>query len=97
MAKHDANCRNPIRARPLARRKGLSRRSAMMRCRDRGANSVYGLTGIKINETGSEINERPVLLEALQKPAPAEDLVGNTLSTQRVPDGRNVDRDHGLS
>ena len=63
----------------------------------RAAAIAVPLTGIEINETGSEIRERQGGLEALQKPAAAEDLVGNTLGTQCVPDGCDVDRDHGLS
>ena len=37
-----------------------------------------------------------VSLEALKKPAAAEDLVADAMGPQRVPDGRDIDRDHRL-
>src|SRR5262245_29181263 len=36
-------------------------------------------------------------LESLEQPATAEDFVANALRTQRMPDGRDVDRDHRLA
>src|SRR5215468_9627961 len=36
-------------------------------------------------------------LEALQKPAAAEDLVIDAVRTQRMPDGRDIDRNHRLA
>src|SRR5215475_2292797 len=36
-------------------------------------------------------------LESLEQPAAAKDFVPNTLRAQRMPDGRDVDRNHWLA
>src|SRR6185436_3979598 len=66
-----------------------------------GLNSVMGvlfwLGGDNLAAPQADLRILAIALEALKQPAPAENLVFYAVRAERMPDGRDVDRDHRLA